>query len=108
VLTGHGDVAAARAAHKNGPFDFLEKPTDDAMLLGVLNSALRTDRARRTTVTARAAIDWRIEGMAREQGILEYSGAGQQNREIATHPGISARTVEVHKAHITKTLAVEM
>jgi FixJ family two-component response regulator len=90
VLTGHGDVAAARAAHKNGPFDFLEKPIDDAMLLGVLNSALRTDRARRTTVTARAAIDWRIERMAqREQEILEFSGTGQQNREIAA-PGISA------------------
>src|SRR5256885_2959856 len=29
VLTAHGDVATARAALKNGAFDFLEKPIED-------------------------------------------------------------------------------
>jgi len=51
VLTAHGAVATARAALKNGAFDFLEKPIDDAMLVDVLRNALRADRERRAAVT---------------------------------------------------------
>jgi len=40
VLTAHGDVSTARAALKNGAFDFLEKPVDDAQLVEVLPNAL--------------------------------------------------------------------
>ena len=60
VLTAHGDVATARAALKNGAFDFLEKPVDDTMLLDVLHNALRADRERRGAA-AGAAGDRRLE-----------------------------------------------
>jgi FixJ family two-component response regulator len=43
VLTAHGDVSTARAALKNGAFDFLEKPVDDAQLVEVLRNALRVE-----------------------------------------------------------------
>src|SRR6267378_1610082 len=49
VLTAHGDVATVRAALKNGAFDFLEKPVDDAMLLDVLQNAVRADHERRAS-----------------------------------------------------------
>jgi two-component system response regulator FixJ len=105
VLTAHGDVATARAALKNGAFDFLEKPVDDAQLVEVLRNALRVDRERRAAVTARATTDRRIERLTkREREILELIAAGHQNREIATRLGISARTVEVHKARIMEKL----
>jgi RNA polymerase sigma factor (sigma-70 family) len=105
VLTAHGDVSAARAALKNGAFDFLEKPVDDAQLVEVLRNALRVDRERRAAVTARATTDRRIERLTkREREILELIAAGHQNREIATQLGISARTVEVHKARIMEKL----
>jgi two-component system response regulator DctR len=97
------------AALKNGAFDFLEKPIDDAMLLDVLRSALRADRERRAAATARASTDRRIERMAqREQEIVEFIAAGQQHREIATRLAVSALTVEVHKAHIMEKPAVEI
>jgi FixJ family two-component response regulator len=105
VLTAHGDVATARAALKNGAFDFLEKPIDDVMLLDVLRNALRVDRERRATETTRAATGRRFERLTeREREILAFIAAGHQNRDIAAKLGISARTVEVHKARIMEKL----
>lgn len=105
VLTAHGDVATARAALKNGAFDFIEKPVDDGVLLEVLHNALRVDRERRAAVSARTATGRRMERLTqREREILALIAAGHQNREIATQLGISARTVEVHKARIMEKL----
>ena len=105
VLTAHGDVATARAAMKNGAFDFLEKPIDDALLIEVLGNALRVDRERRTAVTTRAFVSARFERLTeREREILALITAGHQNREVAAQLGISPRTVEVHKARIMEKL----
>jgi len=105
VLTAHGDVATVRAALKNGAFDFLEKPVDDAMLVDVLQNALRVDRERRATTTTRTATAGRLERLtAREREVLALIAAGLQNRDIAAHLGISPRTVEVHKARIMEKL----
>jgi two-component system, LuxR family, response regulator FixJ len=105
VLTAHGDVATARAALKNGAFDFLEKPIDDEMLLDVLRNALRVDRESRGAAAARAVTDRRFERLTqREREILALIAAGHQNREIGAQLGISPRTVEVHKARVMEKL----
>ena len=105
VLTAHGDVATARAALKNGAFDFLEKPVDDAVLLDVLENALRVDRERRAAAASRSSADARRERLTpREREILTQLVAGHQHREIAIKLGISPRTVEVHKARIMEKL----
>jgi FixJ family two-component response regulator len=105
VLTAHGDVATVRAALKNGALDFLEKPVEDAMLLDVLQNALRVDRERRASATARSAATGRLERLtAREHEVLALLAAGRQHRDIAAHLGISPRTVEVHKARIMEKL----
>src|SRR6266513_1887647 len=46
VLTAHGDVATARAALKNGAFDFLEKPIDDATQVGISPRTVEVHKAR--------------------------------------------------------------
>src|SRR5256885_14960038 len=82
VRTAHGDVATARAALKNGAFDFLEKPIDDVMLLEVLHNALRVDRERRAAVTARSSSDRRMERLTeREREILSLLAAGHRSEE---------------------------
>jgi FixJ family two-component response regulator len=105
VLTAHGDVATVRAALKNGAFDFLEKPVEDAMLLDVLQNALRVDCERRASATARSAATGRLERLtARENEVLTLLAAGCPHRDIAAQLGISPRTVEVHKARIMEKL----
>jgi FixJ family two-component response regulator len=105
VLTAHGDVATARAALKNGAFDFLEKPVDDDMLVTVLQNALRGDREQRATATARSGTDRRVARLTqREREILALLVAGYQNRDIGAQLGISPRTVEVHRARLMEKL----
>jgi two-component system response regulator FixJ len=105
VFTAHGDVATARAALKNGAFDFLEKPVDEAMLLDVLRNALRVDRERRSAATERSTSGQRRDRLTeREREILKLLTVGHSNREIAAQLGISPRTVEVHKARIMEKL----
>jgi FixJ family two-component response regulator len=85
VLTAHGDVATARAALKNGAFNFLEKPIDEVVLIDVLRDAMRADRERRSAATSRSSAETRFERLtARERQILTLIAAGHQNREIAT------------------------
>jgi len=105
VFTAHGDVATARAALKNGAFDFLEKPVDEEMLLDVLRNALRVDRERRSAATQRSTSGQRRDRLTeREREILKLLTVGHSNREIAAQLGISPRTVEVHKARIMEKL----
>lgn len=105
VLTAHGDVATARAALKNGAYDFLEKPVDDEVLIEVLRGALSVDRERRERKGARSLGDQRLERLTqRERELLALIAAGHSNRDIAAQLGISARTVEVHKARIMEKL----
>ena len=52
-----------------------------------------------------ASGDERVERLTtREREILRLIAAGHANREIAAQLRISARTVEVHKAHIMEKL----
>jgi FixJ family two-component response regulator len=101
VLTAHGDVATVRAALKNGAFDYLEKPIEDEMLLEVLRNALHADWERRASAVARSAAEERLARLTlREREVLSLLATGHQNVDIAARLGISARTVEVHKARI--------
>ena len=42
MVTAHGDVATARAAFKDGVFDFIEKPLDLAVFRALVNKAAET------------------------------------------------------------------
>ena len=108
VITAHGDVAAARAMLKAGALDFLEKPLDKNQLLAAIRAALQRDAKQRAHVQAAAqARQWMARLTPREREVLDLVVAGQHNREIASHLGISARTVEVYKARLMEKLRVE-
>jgi two-component system response regulator FixJ len=101
LITGHGDVALAVEAMKAGAVDFIEKPFDDAVLLGAIRSALeasqsdRDDSASRTEAVARLA-----ELSPRERDVLQGVVAGKINKVIAHELNISPRTVEVYRANL--------
>lgn len=100
-LTGHGDIAQARAALRAGAIDFLEKPIDHQALFASLNEALLKDTKRQAEEQRLADIEARLDRLSeRERQVMERVVAGRHNREIASELEISPRTVEVFKARM--------
>jgi two-component system response regulator FixJ len=104
-VTGHGTVQLAIAAMKAGAFDFVEKPLREELLLESIERALHwndrayEERLERATLQARAALL-----TPREREVFELVAAGEPNKAIGRHLGISVRTVELHRAHIIEKL----
>jgi two-component system response regulator FixJ len=101
MMTGHGDVAMAVQALKNGADDFLEKPFDESVFLGsvgkalVRGEALRRRRRQRDEIARRAALL-----TSREREVMALIVEGAPNQAVADRLGISVRTVENHRARI--------
>ncbi len=108
ILTAHGDAANARAALKAGAFDFLEKPVDDALLIGMIEAATRVEAETHAATTERAQVERRMQRLTpRERQVFDLVVAGRHNREIAAALTISPRTVEVYKARMMDKLQVD-
>lgn len=101
VITGHGDVPLAVEAMKYGAADFLEKPFDDAVLLGAVRAALSRQDNDSRQQAERAGIDERLAALSnRERDVLNGLVAGHANKRIAFDLGISPRTVEIYRANL--------
>lgn len=101
IISGHGDIPMAVAAVQAGAVDFIEKPFDEGRLLATVKRALALDEERRreaAVATGAAARQSRLT--AREREVLERVVAGDPNKVIAARLGISARTVEIHRARV--------
>lgn len=107
VLTGHGDISLAVRAMRGGAVDFLEKPFDRTKLLAALDVAFREQvdagARREQAALARARVAALTE---RERDVLEGLACGYPNKTIGYDLGISARTVEVHRANLMTKLGV--
>jgi two-component system, LuxR family, response regulator FixJ len=104
-ITGHGTVPLAIAAMKAGAFDFIEKPLRaDALLVSIERALNWNDRAYEERLE-RAALQARADLLTpREREVFELVAAGEPNKLIARRLGISFRTVELHRAHISEKL----
>jgi two-component system response regulator FixJ len=107
VLTGHGDISIAVRAMKAGAVDFLEKPFEKATLLDAITAGF--ERLTDSNTKARRANDAGIliAGLtSRERDVLTGLIQGLPNKTIAYDLGISARTVEAHRANVMSKLKV--
>ena len=107
VMTGHGDIATAVQAMKAGAIDFLEKPFESA----TLRKALATAAERLATADSHQAQLAEAEARLRiltprEREVLDGLARGLPNKTIAWDLGISARTVEVHRANVMTKLGL--
>ena len=104
IVTAHGDVPTARAAFKAQAVDFLEKPFDHAQLLAAIDTAFAREERRLSRGEPRTS---KLASLTpREREVLESAAKGMHAKAIAAALGISARTVEVHKARIMSKLGV--
>lgn len=103
LLTGHGDVAQAVSAMKQGAVDFLEKPVDAKRLATVLEQA----QTQVEQLVAQSQVRQLFELLsAREREVVSLVAAGHTNKVIAEHLCVAVRTVEVHRASAMTKLQV--
>lgn len=101
AITGHADVPLAVQAMKAGVADFIEKPFDEAILLGAIRRALDLSLATQERGEERRRTAERLEALSgRERQVLDGLVEGKPNKIIAFDLGISARTVEIYRANV--------
>lgn len=106
-LTGHGDVSMAVAAVKNGAWDFLEKPFQNNVLVDKVEQALAAASAISDEQQQARRLRQALASLSlREREVLDQLIKGHYNKTIADHLGITARTVEFHRANIFRKMEV--
>jgi two-component system response regulator FixJ len=107
VMTAHGDVNVSVQAMKAGAIDFIEKPFEKAVLLGALEDGFaRLEQSGRRNARAEEA-GARLRALTpREMDVMRGLVRGHPNKTIAYDLGISARTVEIHRANLMTKLGV--
>ena len=100
-ITGHGDVQMAVRTVQAGAFDFIEKPFNDQDLIERVQRAIAHDAVQREREDQRQQLRERFAALtARERGVLELVVRGQSNKAVANALGLSAKTVEFHRARV--------
>ncbi|MFK3888765.1 response regulator transcription factor [Sphingomonas sp. NPDC079357] len=107
ILTGHGDIGIAVRAMKAGAIEFIEKPFEKAALLAAIEAAFARLEHRDDVEQVEREADVRLAVLTpREREVLDGLARGLPNKTIAYDLGISARTVEVHRANLMTKLDV--
>jgi two-component system response regulator HydG len=92
MVTAHGDVPTARAAFKDGAFDFIEKPIDLAVFREVINRAAETVLLRHEAVADGAASGDLVQHAGFE-GIV--AGSEPMRRILRTVKTVANSTIPV-------------
>jgi FixJ family two-component response regulator len=111
MISGHGDIAMAVSAIKNGALDFIEKPFRGSELVGRLEEAIGAYARRQAQFSGSNIATLHFPGREpltrREREVLEQFTAGASNKEAGRTLGISPRTIEDHRANIMKKLGAK-
>lgn len=101
LITGHGDIAMAVTAMKEGAFDFIEKPYDAEYLIARIQKALAAEQELRSKEGQRRELLERIAELSpRQKEVMNLVAEGLSNKQIALRLGISSRTVENYRAWV--------
>lgn len=101
LITGHGDIAMAVTAMKEGAFDFVEKPYSAEYLIASIEKALAVERELRSKETQRRELSQRLAELSpRQKDVMKLVAEGLSNKQIALRLGISPRTVENYRAWV--------
>ncbi|MGY0152487.1 response regulator transcription factor [Edwardsiella tarda] len=100
-LTGHGDVPQAVEALQRGACHFLEKPVESRSLLAAIEAAWLVSRQRLCEQQHRQRL---ARLTARERQTFDLLCQGLKNQAVAERLHVSLRTVEVHRANISRKL----
>lgn len=108
-ISGHGDIAMAVKAVKDGAVDFVQKPYREQQLLDAIDEALRRDASMRDPSSAEGGrrLDKQIASLTvREREVMRLALRGLPSKVIAKDLDISHRTVEQHRSRLLEKLGV--
>jgi two-component system response regulator DctR len=107
-MSGHGDIAMAVKAVKDGAVDFVQKPYHEQQLLDAIDEALRRDAVQRTPPADAGGLSKRVATLtAREREVMALALKGFPSKMIAKELSISHRTVEQHRSRLLEKLGVK-
>jgi two-component system response regulator FixJ len=108
LITGHGDIAMAVSAIKNGAFDFIEKPFDAERLVESITLAIERGQRARIEQDARAQLQAHVAELSpRQVEVMRLVAEGFSNKEIALKLDISPRTVENYRAWVMEKMGAK-
>jgi FixJ family two-component response regulator len=106
-LSGHGDIPMSVKAIKGGAVNFLTKPVREEVLLSAVKQALSQHRLNRERHDSMENVRASMATLtSREQEVMRFILSGARNRQIATHLGITEKTVKAHRAKIMGKMGV--
>ena len=108
LITGHADVTVAVQAMKAGAAEFVQKPYESDILLGLVRTALEENDEAMDASSRRMRVLRRIESLTtRERQVLDLIMEGASNKAIASGLTISPRTVEIYRANVMSKMRAE-
>ncbi len=107
-ISGHGDIKMAVHAIHAGAYDFLEKPFRDQDLLDRIQKAIIFDREQRSMHEEQGELSALLATLSpREHEVFDLICEGLSNKAAAYELGLSAKTVEIHRAKVMKKLSAK-
>jgi two-component system, LuxR family, response regulator FixJ len=100
-ITGHGQVASAVEAMRQGAVNFLEKPFPNSELIENIRRAIDLDHRNRSRLDQVDAIREKLGSLTpREHDVLNHVISGRPNKIIAHDLKVSQRSVEMHRSRV--------
>jgi two-component system response regulator FixJ len=107
MITGYGEVSSAVRAMKAGALDFMQKPFNEVTLLERVHQAIAHAVEMATRREAEALVADRLQRLTpRQRDVLRLVLEGAANKQIAATLGLSAKTIEIHRANLMRRLEV--
>jgi two-component system response regulator FixJ len=101
VVTGHADIALAVEAIGSGAFDFVEKPFEAEVLIGLVRAALDPQFGSSAIELTKKDVEERIATFTDpERNVFERLVQGHSNGAVARDLGLTERSIEIHRANV--------
>ena len=106
VVTGHADIPLAIEAISSGAFDFIEKPFEADLLLGLVRAACDPQLGNSMTELTKKDVEERAATLSdRERQVFERIVLGHSNASVARDLALTERSVEIHRANVMTKMA---
>ena len=107
-VTGHGNLALAMRAMKQGAVDFLEKPVDDESLISAVRNGVERSRRQRSERARRIELEARFNQLSkREREVFALITKGLLNKQAGFELGTTERTIKAHRARVTEKMGAD-